>query len=219
MIDCTVRVEAGAAIDPHLVEGAVVCLAPGVHAANLLIEASLTLRGEPGAVIDAGRAGPVLRVAGDQLVVKVEGLTLRGGAGDAGGGVRLTGWSELWLSNCRLEDNEALLGGGGIGGGAFAERGKLTLSDCAFSGNRARNGNDLMANGLASVEVNGGSFAGDVVLVDGVRATLSGARVHGRLTTRGTTTRAPSVTLRGTAVDGGIDNDANLPATLVVEDG
>ena len=219
MIDCTARVEAGAPIDPHLVDGAVVCLAAGVHHASLLIDASLTLRGEPGAVLDAGRAGPVVRVAADQLVVKLEGLTLRGGAGDAGGGIRLTGWSELVVSQCVVEDNEALLAGGGIGGGAFAERGKLTLNDTQFRGNRARGGSDLLASGLAAIEVNGGSFAGDVTLLDGVRATLSGGRVHGKLTTRGTTTRAPAVTLKGMAVDGGIDNDANLPATLVVEDG
>ncbi len=223
MIDCTARVEAGQPIDPHLRDGAVVCLAAGVHPARLVIEQSLTLRGEPGAILDGtldgSRGGPVVHVPGDQLVVKVVGLTIRGGAGDAGGGVRLSGWSELTLEECVVEDNEATLAGGGVGGGALAERGKLSLLSTRFGNNRASSGSDLYANGVATVDIQGGEFGGDVFFVDGVRATVTGSRVRGKLGARGTTTRAPSVSLRGTAVDGGIENDPNLPAALVVEDG
>ncbi len=219
MAESTVRVEAGEAVGPHLRAGAVVVLAPGVHAGGLVIGCSLTLRGEPGAVIDAERRGPGLVVAEDGLNVLVEGLTVRGGAGEAGGGLQLTGWSEVTLRRVTLEDNQATLSKGGVGGGAFVLRGQLTAEDCTFRNNRAGVGNDLAVWGAARCVVRGGFFAGDVSCRDGAELTIVGAHVTGQLALCGTTTRTPVVVLKGARIDGGVANDVNLPATLSVEHG
>lgn len=219
MSDNTVRVAAGSPIAPHLTAGAVVCLGPGLHAESLNLEESVTLRGEPGAVLDAGRRGPVVSIGVDGVVVRLETLTLRNGAGEAGGGIRLSGWSEVILDRCVIEDNEASLAGGGAGGGIYLHRGSLSLLDTDFRGNRARSGADLYVTGAARAEARGGRFGGDIVVSEGAELTLVGSHVVGTVAARGTTTRAPSVTLRGTRIDGGVVNDPNLPANVVVENG
>jgi nitrous oxidase accessory protein NosD len=219
MSESTIRVQPGEAIGPHLRPGATVVLSPGVHVGSLTIECSVTLCGEPGAILDAERAGPVLRIDQDGLNVVVAGLTLRGGAGEAGAGVLLTGWSEVTLNDVVLEDNQATLSEGGVGGGAYLFRGLLTAEDCTFRNNRAGLGNDLAVSGAARCVVRGGFFAGDVVCREGAELTITGAHVSGQLQLRGTTTRAPQVALRGARIDGGVQNDLNLPATVSVEDG
>lgn len=218
MAESIVRIEPGQAIAPHLVPGAIVSLAPGVHRENLLIEASVTLRGEPGAVLDAARGGPVIHVDLDELSVTIQDLTLTGGVGEAGGAVRVSGWSEVSLERCALVGNEATQDGGGIGGGVYAHRGMLRLLDCTFRDNRARSATDFALAGAARAELRGGHFAGDVYVLEGAELTAVGTVIAGKLRARGTTTRAPVLTLRGVRIDGGLDNDVNLPATVVVED-
>ncbi len=55
--------------------GDVVVLAPGIHRGPLRIAASITLRGEPGAIVDGGGAGSIITVASDD--VRVESLVVR----------------------------------------------------------------------------------------------------------------------------------------------
>lgn len=219
MSETIVRVLPGEAIEPRLRAGVTLLLAPGVHRAPVVIECNVTLRGEPGAVLEADRAGSVLAVEADGLTVRVEGLTLRGGAGEAGGGLRLAGWSEVTFVNVVLEDNEATQSAGGVGGGAFVLRGSLTAEDCTFQRNRAGVGSDLAVWGAARASVRGGFFAGDVSCRDGAELSIVGAHVTGQLELRGTSTRAPQVVLKGARIDGGVHNDVNQPATLSVEDG
>lgn len=208
-----VHVEAGEPLDEAVARGGVVRLGAGVHAGPLTLDASVTLLAEPGAVLDAGGAGAALRIDGDGLAVRVEGLTVRGGHADAGGGLALTGHSDVTLVGCVVRDCRTGQGGGG---GAFVERGRLLLEGCTFEGNRARVGADLMASGIGEVEVRGGRFAGDVAAREDARLSMSGAEVGGKVDVRGTTTRAPSVQLRGCAVAGGVRNDAALPGRVEV---
>lgn len=214
-----VRVISGEPLAPHLLAGGVVALGPGVHAGGLTLESSVTLRGEPGAILDAGRSGPVITVDADGLSIRLEGLTLRNGAGEAGGGIRMSGWSDLVVERCVIEGNEASLGGGGAGGGAYVHRGSLMLIDTEFRNNRARMGADLYVTGAARAEARGGRFGGDVAVLEGADVTFVGSQIEGALVARGTTTQSPSLTLRGTRVAGGVHNDANLPANLILEDG
>ncbi len=55
--------------------GSQLILAAGIYRGGILIDKSLTLRGEPGAVIDAEGAGDVIRIVAPD--VRIEGLTLR----------------------------------------------------------------------------------------------------------------------------------------------
>lgn len=215
---CTARVEAGQPLAEALAAGGVVCLGPGVHAGPLVLSASVTLRGEAGAVLDGRGEGSVLRVEDDDLVVRIEALTLRGGSGEAGGGLALTGYSEVALVGCTVEGNRAKGRGdtSGGGGGVYASRGTLRLENATFQGNRAPFGSDLFVTGVAEVTVLGGTLAGDVVAREGATLALDGVTVAGQLDARGTTTRAPTVRVKGGRLDGGVQNDPRLPAKVEI---
>lgn len=55
--------------------GAVLSVAPGIHRVNLLLDKSVTLAGEPGAVLDGGGRGDVIRVVASHVTIR--GLTIR----------------------------------------------------------------------------------------------------------------------------------------------
>ncbi|MDP2306788.1 MAG: hypothetical protein Q8P18_12260 [Pseudomonadota bacterium] len=218
MAVCTARVEAGQPLAEALAAGGIVCLGPGVHAGPLAPTVSVTLRGEAGAVLDAKGGGSVVAVDGDDLVVRIEALTLRGGSAEAGGGVSLTAYSEVVLANCIVEDNtaRALGGGKGGGGGVYANRGTLRVEGGTFRRNHASIGSDLFVTGVAEVFVTGGHLGGDVAAREGAKVSMEGVKVDGVLDVRGTTTRAPTVTLEGGHLRGGVKNDPALPAQVEI---
>ena len=209
------RIEADAAaedVEALLAEGPdVLVFAPGVHVYSLVLPRSVRLVGEPGAIVDAGGAGPLLSVTEDDLEIVVEGLTLRGGHSDGGGGVRLTGFSTLTLRRCTITRCSAPTN---QGGGALALRGSLTLEQCTFTGNLARAGSDLVATGISEVHILGGTYDGDLIAREGATLHVRDARVAGKIHVRGTTTRAPTVRLDGVTALGGVENDAVLPGVL-----
>ncbi len=112
MSDCTIRIEPGQPIAPHLAEGAVLCLAPGVHPANLVLTTSITLQGEPGAILDGQTKGAVVRTEANKLEITLKGLEIRGGAFELGSGVLLEGYSKLHVQGCTIAGNSASRGGG-----------------------------------------------------------------------------------------------------------
>lgn len=212
-VECTVRVEAGAPLAEAIANGGVVCLSSGVHRGPLVLTRSLTIRGDEGAVLDSGGAGTVVSVADDDLVVRIEGVTLRGGHAEAGGGLALTGYSDVVIAKCTFSGNRVPVGGGG---GVFASRGTLLVKDSAFVGNVGRIASDLLATGVAEVRVEGGEFQGDIGAREGARLSVDGASIGGQLDLRGTTSRAPVVSVTRSRIRGGVHNDADLPASLTV---
>jgi nitrous oxidase accessory protein NosD len=213
------KVPAGSALAAALAHGGELVLEAGEHAGGLLVEADVALRGEPGAVLDGGRRGPVILVDADGLTVTAQDLTLRNGGGEAGGGLRVSGWSEVRFDRCIFEANHATLAGGGSGGGVYLHRGHLTLVDCIVRDNASASASALCVTGAARAEVRGGVLAGDVLLTEAAELTLDGVHVTGKVIARGTTTRAPTLVLRGARLDHPVENDSNLPATVVVEAG
>ncbi len=211
----TVRIEPGDFPPALPADAAELVFAPGLHRGPLVFTRSVRVRGEEGAVIDAAGFGAVVQVHEDDLEVSLENLTLRGGHADAGGGVRLGGYSTVRLSRCTVEDCRAP---SNTGGGAWAFRGTLILEDCTFRGNVARAGSDLVATGTARVEIRGGGYAGDLAAREGATLVIEDAQVDGTLDVRGTTTRAPTVRIVGAAPAGGVRNDPVLPG-VVAEDG
>jgi nitrous oxidase accessory protein NosD len=208
-------VEAGQDLSAAVASGGTVVLAAGVHAGPLVFGASVTLQGEPGAVIDADGRGPCLLVGSDDLTVRIEGVELRAGHAEAGGGLTVLAYSDVTLVGCTLRGNTARGSGGtGLGGGVYAVRGNVLLDTCTFERNVARTGSDLVASGLAEVRVRGGSFSGDLAAREGATLLLEDARIAGSVHARGTTTRAPTVRLRGCTVRGGVVNDPSLPAVV-----
>ncbi len=212
---CTVRIEAGQPLDVALDGGGVVCLGPGVHRGPLVIARSVILRGEAGAVLDGGGGGSVVQIQADELVVRIEALTVRGGAAEVGGGLALTGYSEVFTQGCRFEGNRARPGGGG-GGGVFANRGRLHLVDTSFSGNHAPLGTDLLVTGVAEVTVSGGHLHGTVAAREGAVVHLERTEVDGEVHVRGTTTRRPTLRVTGGRLGAGVKNDPGLPAIVEI---
>ena len=74
--------------------GDVIVLAPGIHAGPLVVQRTLTVRGEPGAVVDGGGQGTVVRIAADGVVL--EGLTIQ-----ASGNRVITIDSGIYVANSR----------------------------------------------------------------------------------------------------------------------
>jgi nitrous oxidase accessory protein NosD len=207
-------VPAGEALAPLLEAGGDYTLADGIWTGPLVVTRSVTLRGAPGTVIDAGGHGPVVTVADDDLEVVLVGLTLRNGHAEGGAGVRLTGWSRVRMEGCTVLECRAP---GNTGGGVAALRGSLDLVGCTFLGNRAAAGSDVLATGVAEVRVRGGRFAGDLALREGARVVLDGVVCDGVVDVRATTTRAPHLRHMGCTFGGGLRNDAQHPG-IVVED-
>ena len=215
-MDC-VRIEAGQPLEAAVAAGGTVCLGAGVHAGPLVLTKSVVLRGDAGAVIDAGGRDSVLRIEGDDLVIRVEAVTLRGGVAEAGGGLALTGWSEVVVVGCTLESNQARgrAGSSGGGGGAYASRGTLRFEGSTFRDNRAPIGSDLFVTGASEVTLTGGHLAGDIAGREGTKLALAGVAVAGALDVRGTTTRAPTVVVQGGSL-GSVRNDPSLPASVEI---
>ena len=113
-------------------------------------------------IIDAGRRGRAIDVTRGS-VVSIDGLTIRGGLADTGGGIRCDINSRVAISNCRIENCEATQLGGGVyyasytqgemtgcvlmrnhapkGGGAVVEYHSYpTLSGCVIARNTASEG-------------------------------------------------------------------------------
>lgn len=203
LVDCTVEIAPGEDPTPHLTEGAVVCFKSGTHKVNLRVETSLQLRGEPGAILDGGGKGPVIHIAKDRITVGVHGLTLTDGYAELGSGLFVSGYARLTLKDLVFEGNRAGRGGGvGLG----ARVGELKLSDCTFKGD-----DDVIITNIAKATLKDTTVEGEVTVLDGAKVSWTGGS-FGTLTIRGTTTRAPDVTLDG--VDGTVANDTNLPGTL-----
>lgn len=203
------RLNPGDDVQAALTGGGVVCFAPGVYAGAFTVDRSVTLRGEPGAVLDAGGKGSVLLVAQDDLVVGVEGLTLRNGHNAAGGGLLLQGYSAVTVADCVVEGARASEAGGAV----YAAAGQLEVTGTAFRGNAGRFGQDLIATGVAEVRVRGSTFAGDVAAREGAVLELNDTAVAGTVDVRGTTTRGPKVTIAGGAVPR-VQNDERVPGTV-----
>lgn len=206
-MECTVRVSPGEPIAPHLAPGAVICLAEGVHEGGLVLTHSVTLKGEKGAVLDGKNKGPVVLVGTHQLEVRLEGLTLTGGAHELGSGVLVEGYSTVELVGCTVKGNAH----GDAGGAGLAVRsGWVTVTDCTFDPK-----DDLVFTTKAEVTLVNTDIGGDVLISDGAKVEATGGRIGGTVTMRGTTTRAPEVTLTGVDAQN-LANDPNLPAALTV---
>ncbi len=119
------------------VSGDTIRIAPGTYVENLSLATDLTLIGTAGqavTVVDGGASGSVV-VVEPNAVVTLEGLTLRNGLANEGGGVLVRGTATL--RNSTITGNEAT---GYEGGGGLANSynsGPIVLEGCTVSNNVA----------------------------------------------------------------------------------
>lgn len=161
--------------------GCIIEVCPGTYEENLEIAKPLTLRGTAGAeatIVQGQRAGPVAAVRDvREAWLTLEGLTVRGGDAERGGGVACSG-ADVRLRHVVLTGNRAQSGGGlhardcrleldatevrdnraVAGGGVAIEGGDATVRGCELRGNAA--------------ELQGGALhvAADALIADSVLA-------------------------------------------------
>jgi hypothetical protein len=202
---CTVRVEPGQPLQAVLTEGAVVCLAPGVHQGGLRVEVSVDLLGEPGAVLDGGGRGPVVHVAANGVELRMRGLELRNGAAEFGSGMLVDAYAQVVLEDCGFSANAV---GQGRGAAIGMARGRLVAK-----GLRTAVDNDLFFDVLAEVALDSPAVQGGMHVRDGAKVAVKGGQLAGPLTVAGTTTRRPSLVLEGVDAPA-VDNSATVPGSV-----
>jgi hypothetical protein len=152
-IDATGVIELESALP--IVEGDVVIAGPGAG--------SLTV--EP-----AAATGFRIFSFGDGITASLTGLTVTGGTGPQGGGIR-SGNGNLTLTRVVVTDNEARAEGGaeaGAEGGGVFSNGPLTVRESVIRGNRAT----AIAGTMSNYALGAGVMAWGAVTVD--RSTISG---------------------------------------------
>jgi len=164
----------------------------------------------------------ILKVAGPEASVRIEGLTFTGGLdendenctfncttlGARGGGALLNAGGKVQLSRVELVRNGTETSGQPVGGGVASEGGELSMVDVAFREDRAAFGGGLFAHG--------GSVTGNRVTFEfeGDSATDGGAL----FLYRGASVRLENTTVYGSGwvsgVGGGIDNSSGTLTLL-----
>jgi hypothetical protein len=200
--DCTVRISPGTPIQPLITAGAVLCLEPGRHAGGLFIEVPVTVRGGPGVILDAGGAGAAVLVAGDDIAVQLDGLSLTRGRAEAGGGLRVEGFAEVEARGLHIEGNKATAGGAGVA----VHRGRLRLTE-------SRVLDDVLVTGIGRFDAERSSFGGQVLVREAGVLRLGPGAHAGTVDLRATTTRRPTLALDGGVADH-VHNDDTLPGVV-----
>lgn len=128
--------------------GDTIHIAPGTYLENLTIPMDLELRGTGGeavTIVDGGAVDSVI-ITSTGVALTVDGLTITGGDGDEGGGIRSLG--DLTLRNSTVTGNRSSGGGDGGGGIAALTAGTTTtIEDSVVSLNRAENHRVFIAGG------------------------------------------------------------------------
>jgi nitrous oxidase accessory protein len=136
--------------------GDTVTLARGVHAGPILVRRALTLRGEPGAIVDGAGRGTVLTVAASGA--RVEDLSLRGSGKDVmkvDAGVHVALAENVRLDRLRIAD---------VLYGVNSERSNgLEIRDCELIGRVAPFDETGNGNGIHLWHTSGARLAGNRV--------------------------------------------------------
>jgi hypothetical protein len=204
---CTAKLSPGDDLAAAMTEGAVLCLSAGTYPGPLEIAASVTLVGEPGAVIDPDGAGPAVRVLGHQLTITLRGLMLTGGYAEAGSGVYVDGYSDVTLEDCVVTLNRAGTGGAT---GLYVGMGHVTVRKSRFGPE-----DDVVATQTGKLTLEEATLEGPLTILEGTEVVARSSNLQGKVTIRGTTSRRPTVTFEGVSATD-VHNDPDLPGELVV---
>jgi nitrous oxidase accessory protein NosD len=183
-------------------DGTTICLQPGVYGSELEITRSITIRGLSGdpraTTLLSGGNYAVITVKKRDIAVVIEGLTLRGGGEDSGGGLFLDTWADVTLRRCRIEGNSSYIVGGG---GIYMHTGRLWLEDCILEGNEAEeDGGAILMNNDSELVMRGGAIIGNragsgaALTLRGGTALLEGVTIRDN---EATNQEDPNIYLRG----------------------
>jgi hypothetical protein len=181
-------------------------IAPGTYAGGFTIRKGVTLIGARASRTKISGGGTVVSVAA-RASVTIARVTITGGVGSFGGGIRVGG--KLTLKKSVVTGNIAAIDGGGIYNG-----GTLTLSESSVSGNNATGGNGGgIANG-SGTQATGGTITLEKSTISDNTASQGGGGIEngGTLTLSQTTVSGNSA-----AGSGGIGNGgtATLESSVI----
>lgn len=217
--------------------GATISVPAGRYTGSFIVDKPLTLVAMGQVVLDGVHAGSVMRVE-TEGVVRLSGFTFVGGnAPELGGGLAVFG-GEVEVSDCLFRFNKApLYGGGGI---AIADA-RVKLSRCRIEANTGRQGAGVLVTGTAEVVIedsvvlqNAAIEGGGVLVKEGAKVEIVGCTIAdnkvvgeqargGALHVSGTTSRAPSLTVRQSIISERFEgpalifNSPRLPGTVRIE--
>ncbi len=103
---------------------------------------SLTIKGEGDAILDAGKAGRVLKIDtsadnDENITISIENLTVKNGLiegnNDKGGGLYIkTKWADVKIKNCKFIENSVTQDADGGGLFVFSGTGNITVENSVF---------------------------------------------------------------------------------------
>ncbi|MGB0133207.1 choice-of-anchor Q domain-containing protein [Dokdonella sp.] len=151
---------------------------------DLDIRSSLTLRGAGADLtrIRGDREDRVFDVGGAGSEVRIEGVTIRNGAGTLGAGVLLREGSSLHMDGCLLTGNATEKGDPAGAGGGIASLGVLEVTRSTFHANDAGTGGGIWTGGAGSTVLSNLTFDSNISLASGAAISLNAAATLNNLT-------------------------------------
>jgi hypothetical protein len=165
--------------------GDIVEVLPGSYAGPIDLRGkSITVRGsvDAASTIVSGGESVVRCTSGESALTVIENLTITGGTGTIGGGIRIDGASPT-IRDCRVLGNSALYedgntgGGRALGGGLFVRGGSPTITRCLVAANTVS---------YSAYYYPGGEARGGGVYLESSNAVLSDCDITGNYLRSGT---------------------------------
>lgn len=158
------------------VPGSVIQLGPGRTTGPLVIERPVILRGAGAehTILDGAGRGPTIAVDAPGEV-RIEGLAITGGRGALGGGISIDNGARVFLVGCLLEGNAAPAGRGGA---IAVDLGALYVAECTIARNHALLGGAIAIGGEAQAEIAATIIADNEAARGGGLAVLEGAALE-----------------------------------------
>jgi|LauGreDrversion4_2_1035121.scaffolds.fasta_scaffold27151_3 hypothetical protein len=161
-----------------------VLVSPGTYAGPIdLLGKAIAVRGtgEATATIISGGASVVRCISGESASTIIENLTVTGGTGTEGSGIRVVGSSPT-IRGCRIIANRATGAATCRGGGVFVDGGNPAFADCVIGANFVgSSGGSGCSNGIVDSMSTG--HGGGICVIAGSptfdRCTISGNQVRG----------------------------------------
>lgn len=217
--------------------GTVIHVPAGKVRGRLTIDKSLTLRGAGAdrTVIDGRGRGAVISIDAEDAEVRIEEMTISNGKSSHGGGISIDNGAQVFVVGCLLEKNAAK---SGRGGAIAVDYGAVYITECTLVQNRAMIGGAVFVGGQAKAEISASILAdntaikgGGIAVADGAeldvftsRLQMNQAEVEGHhIFAYGTRTRRPRLVLSNALLDAAdaaglaISSHGHFKADIVID--
>lgn len=157
-------------------DGEVICLGAGRIRGRLVIDKPVVLRGSGAdrTTIDGTGRGAAIAVDATHGEVRIEELTITGGRSSFGAGISIDNGATVHVVGCTILRNAAK---SGRGGAIAVERGSVFVTECTLVQNRAMMGGAIYVGGDAKVELAATIVAENAAVFGGGVAAVASAEI------------------------------------------